>query len=557
MRPFIYGGQAVWYEPIEEIGLENIKIGDIIVVKIKSDQIVHRLIAIEKAAEFYITKGDPLLVAEAATSGDILGRVVEVLWDNDVPISMQNGFTGFLNRVYGRLAIFFISLERRRKGAFDRANYRFRGKAYKISFLFLLPIFYCLIWAYTNLSRLLGNSQVEGIEESWDFAVDMLRGSMGVERCPTQKQIQLILNHSVAGVLDWSYESLPQWAPIFQEKKRQLLKSVRNEDQFFELVRACEENEITMVPLKGMSLRFTIYGDEPAVRAFGDIDLFVPFDSISPFVGLAKELGYIMKNPGALDKDRLREKNKVELYHPNRAYVGLDIHASIFVKKLSNRYGEIFLRDAVSRLRNLEVNGYTLTILDPIDEWLFLAQHYILHHRLSGMKWLYDLYLHQKQFHDDSWAELANRSRDYGLRKITFSTQRAIQSVWGDGCGRHFRNLKPGNSVSLNIWMKESLRPRNMLKRSFARTHQNIKSAVENSFWEVVFVDRKTDQLRALRRIFFPGYGLMKAFYGSFSKIVYISILPFHVALIASSFAFFIADTLLRGLLILARGGNG
>ena len=123
----------------------------------------------------------------------------------------------------------------------------------------------------------------------------------------------------------------------------------------------------------------------------------------------------------------------------------------------------------------------------------------------------HDLYLHQKQFHDDSWAELANRSRDYGLRKITFSTQRAIQSVWGDGCGRHFRNLEPGNSVSLNIWMKESLRPRNMLKRSFARTHQNIKSAVEESFWEVVFVDRKTDQLRALRRIFFLVYWLMIA----------------------------------------------
>ncbi|GEM_PF-2818520 len=69
-------------------------------------------------------------------------------------------------------------------------------------------------------------------------------------------------------------------------------------------------------------------------------------------------------------------------------------------------------------------------MLDPVDEWLFLAYHYGLHHRFSGLKWLADIYYSTLKFTADDWDSLLRRAADAGLNKTVLATLQALERIY-------------------------------------------------------------------------------------------------------------------------------
>jgi hypothetical protein len=554
MRPFLYGGRAVWYTPLRSGDLSQVHPGDILVVDSERKYFIHRLVEIlgEESGEVILTtKGDPLLSAERFPSTSVIGKVTKAMWRDGVIVSFEEGFLNRVHRIYSRIIIWLYALEKRSmtpEAKPGSQRYRFRGWVYQAGFrFFLFPFFYGVIGLATLSQRVRQRADIRERSASvWSFLCQWAKRGYREDMTPSIYQLQSVLDHDLAGLVDLRAESRPVWQPLVEQKKRQIISAIRALDLFEAIAEKCQNLRIPVIPLKAVSLYHSIYRHDPSERNTGDIDLLVPLESAESFRQCVSELGFRPKKGILLGPEILKIKRKMELFPDGSYSLSLDVKLSPVTKRLLGRFVSLTTESLFQRASVLHEEKSFIRLLNPVDEWLYLAQHYVLHHRLCGMKWLADLYRYTWSLSPEHGADLFRRAECTGLKKIAAVTVYALAKIMGplpEGW-TSFLQVKLG--AFARSWTDLTLEPKRILNQHFDKRHGHLLNKIEEIHWEILFIDRKSGQWRAFFRNLFPSRQMMDAYFGRPLGWTYFLRFPIHIAVWLSTWLIFFLDYALR-----------
>jgi len=300
-------------------------------------------------------------------------------------------------------------------------------------------------------------------------------------------------------------------------------------NHFHKILSLCEEN-VPIIPLKGLSLLFSIYKEDYA-RNVGDMDIFVSENNLETLVSALKKLGYVFKKQNI--NYILRAKGKFDMIHPDKKQYDLDIHIDLITKKFYRNSTGNFTSFALSRLRTIEHNGKTIFLLSPVDEWLYLAQHYC-HHLFANDKWLKDLYLLQNGFSDKEIMELVTLAKRFRFERVVTAVH------------RHLRYKYPQNAIQIpELVIKKHFVFDRLFRnpnRKYSYTFSNRLIAV---YWKFIFIDNFQFRLKAYMRLLFPELNVLSDIYNCPSRMIGL-IYPFHFVLVLFSSCLFLPVLLIK-----------
>ncbi len=297
----------------------------------------------------------------------------------------------------------------------------------------------------------------------------------------------------------------------------------------------CEKaNGYNLVPLKGVSLLSTIYS-ERLDREVSDIDLLVfPREKADKLFQQLIEDGYKTEFPMALQKDALNSKLKASMLSPSSTLPNVDVHIALVTKKFFSRSIGTFNDDAIERATH--ING-ALYKLDPIDEWLFLAQHAAFH-LFTNVKWLIDLELLLRGFDEKQVDSLLERSRQYGFDRVVGAAKHHLARLNGDNV--KWINRLPETKGLFAKYVRHCDRPLNT---------KNKWHKILIDYFEFMCIDSLPKRIKAFASLIFPSIGKMKNIYRSTSTILMCLMYPIHIlvmSLISLIFACYYLTGFLR-----------
>ncbi|MDR0763245.1 MAG: nucleotidyltransferase family protein [Bacteroidales bacterium] len=274
-------------------------------------------------------------------------------------------------------------------------------------------------------------------------------------------------------------------------------------NHFCKILSLCGENCL-IVPLKGISLLFSIYKDNYS-RDVSDIDILVPENNVEDLIVQLKKLGYVFRNQNINNRKQI--KRKFDMMHADKKYCDLDIHTDLINKKFYRTSTGNFTAFAWQRLTKTTYNHQRIFLLSPVDEWLYLAQHYCFH-LFSNDKWLRDLYLLQYCFSYEEITELVALAKQ-------FHFERVVTMV-----GRYLKNKYSPEAIKIPEMITKKYFVFDLLSRKpgkkFAYTFSNRIIAI---YWEFVFIDNPLSRLKAYLQLLFPALTIFMDIYNCKSKI--------------------------------------
>ena len=304
--------------------------------------------------------------------------------------------------------------------------------------------------------------------------------------------------------------------------------------QFDELCRKAD-GLCEVVPLKGISLLRGLYA-KSLDRAVGDIDLLItPAERLGEYIDRLTRHGYAYQFDFMRHQATLERKRKVALRSKaSHLAVDVDLHTAFVTKKFFSRSVEAFNRDALARCRAM---GGPVRQMEPIDEWLFLAQHACFH-QYSDPKWLRDLDLLARTMSPVRWQELLERAHTYGFERVAYlttATLHALDRAFPHPCP----NLRRG-------WLF-----RRFTKNYHPQKASSLTRKLTKLFWEFLFIDRPLARLRACCQLLLPSPSLLRNIYRTDRWFVVLLLYPVHLILSLLAIVLFgviyLAGALFRG----------
>lgn len=252
---------------------------------------------------------------------------------------------------------------------------------------------------------------------------------------------------------------------------------------------------IEVIPIKGIDLLQSLYA-ERLNRPVRDIDLLC--HSEADCRRLALHLctsDYRLEFPFSLAPEVLAAKHKVSLLSNSSTKVNIDIHTAFVTKKFYSQTIGNFNADALARCED----GH----MQPLDRWLFLAQHAAFH-VFSDDKWTVDLRLLYDAFTPSQRASLLQQACNYGFRRVMAA------ALW------HCYHGEPTRWHELMDELQLSWAERRFM--NFVRhnnhpfTHRAFDRLVA-TYWEFAFIDRRSLRYRAWLRLMLPTKGMLTNIY--------------------------------------------
>lgn len=546
MRPFLREGRAVGCLPPGPGGVSSLRLGDILVVERGRRFLAHRLVdvASDGPGRARLTvRGDRAgLGPETVGEAQVVGRIAGFLWPNGAFLSLDRGGAARLHRLFARLALLLHCLE--------RDGGRFGAGLRRVGLALAGPFTRAAIEAVAGFEAHAHSATFRAHRAgAWAFLRRWAAQEIDASAVPSIQALQAVFDHDLAGWI--SPVSVPASIrrPLEDQKRRQIGVSIQALTDFERIAERCAAARLTVLPLKAISLAYGIYKSDPSVRAAGDIDLLIPPSSAEAFVDCLAGLGYKPKDPGGLRPRILSIKKKFELLPPaGSSGWGLDVKLAPVTKRLFARGAGLSAADVFSRAASPPGAPPFVRLLDPVDEWLYLAQHFILHHRFGGLRWLIDLDRLARALSPDQAAALIRRARESGLSGIAATAVRAVEEILAPLPSfweplRRFRT-----SLVAGAWSRLALRPRAMLERRFRPRRGSWLKKIEEIHWEVPFMDRRADRLKAFWRRAFPTPAEMDAYWGCRLGPAYLLLWPGHVLVWTGTWMIFLADLAVRGL---------
>ncbi|MDR0430649.1 MAG: nucleotidyltransferase family protein [Tannerellaceae bacterium] len=290
--------------------------------------------------------------------------------------------------------------------------------------------------------------------------------------------------------------------------------------QFCRIAELCVSG-CPIIPLKGMSLLLTLYKDDYS-RNVGDMDLFIPADRIDYFTGKVHALGYKTKNPRQATK-RIQSKGKFDMVNDDPRFCDLDIHVDLITKKFFRQTAVGFTSFALSRLHTIVYRQINIPLLSPVDEWLYLAQHYCFH-LFSGEKWLKDLYLLQSYFEEKEIAELLIVAKRFHFKRVVTAV------------GHCLRCYYPADEIKIPLMdIGRNYLFKRLLRKPDIRFSRRLTDRIIAVYWEFLFIDRFASGMGAYIRLLFPGISLLCNIYNLPFPFTGWLLYPFHIIMVILS----------------------
>lgn len=236
-----------------------------------------------------------------------------------------------------------------------------------------------------------------------------------------------------------------------------------------------------------------------------------------------KKIGYVFRNQNI--NNHLHSKRKLDMIHADKKYCDLDIHTDLINKKFYRTSTGDFTSFALKRLTTTVYNCRHIFCLSPVDEWLYLAQHYCFH-LFSNDKWLIDLYLLQSRFSCEEITELVAVAKKFHFEKIVTAVSRCLKSKYPQ------EEIKIPEIITKKHYVFDLL----SCNRKYAHTFTNRIIAI---YWEFVFIDHFFPRLKAYLQLLFPQLMVLSDIYKCRSKIICLAY-PVHLLLVVLSSVLFL-----------------
>jgi len=186
--------------------------------------------------------------------------------------------------------------------------------------------------------------------------------------------------------------------------------------------------DIPVVLLKGAALSVTLYTD-PALRQIGDLDVLIRATDKERAGALLVANGFAP----LLDLTAgFREQFGSEQCYTRRGKraATVDLHWNLINRP---RYAHALdVEWFWAHTRAVPLNAQRVTVLDWDAQLLHLAEHFIVHHQMRGLRWSYDLglllALHQHELH---WEQILNAARQFEFLPVLDAVLTHVTDTWG------------------------------------------------------------------------------------------------------------------------------
>ena len=232
-------------------------------------------------------------------------------------------------------------------------------------------------------------SKKEIKQEEIVFLNTVLNGKIDIE-----KLYQNIIYHKIFPIV---YKNIERYSIKFpdiyieklkKEYKNNSLKMMLFLGETASLLSQLEENNIEVIPLKGVSTSYQIYGNIDS-RKSCDIDILVKEDEFLKAASILKNNGYveIIYDGKSAEKDfeQIKKVSHHISYHNVKKRIDVELHWKKIISLNIKEYEK-----NINNFEVIEINGKSIKMFNKIENFLYLASHGAKH-SWSLLEWLNDL----------------------------------------------------------------------------------------------------------------------------------------------------------------------
>lgn len=258
-------------------------------------------------------------------------------------------------------------------------------------------------------------------------------------------------------------------------------QNVRLAEELARVLTLLEGAGIPTIPLKGVTLAESLYGDL-TLRVCADIDILVPRQAVARAFDLLLAEGYKLGETyqvGSTEIDLLLDSNieYMFVYQRQGFLYLLELHWDIAWRgqKEALSMGDLWAETRPKVLLGVEAHG-----LSPEWDLLYLAVH-VARHRWGKLKWLVDI--HEICSRGEiNWAKVTDKANVLGSGEVVRITLSACHALFETRIPIQFSpdglpswiKLFPADSSPSNIW-RDALFPASLLKRPSDRLRYVIR----------------------------------------------------------------------------------
>lgn len=232
-----------------------------------------------------------------------------------------------------------------------------------------------------------------------------LKDSQQLDRVPRASAEALRLAYVRANIASW------QWTATLDELLTQFARA-----------------EIPVVLLKGVALGIALYPD-PALRQLGDLDVLIREQDKTRAAALLVTNGF---TPLLDLTDGFREQFGSEQCYTRRGKraATLDLHWNVINRPAYARAVDVEWFWA--RTLTVPYGKNRVTILNWDAQLLHLAEHFIVHHQMRGIRWSFDIALLLSLHKSDlQWDTILDAARRFDVLPALNAVLTHIADVWG------------------------------------------------------------------------------------------------------------------------------
>lgn len=263
--------------------------------------------------------------------------------------------------------------------------------------------------------------------------------------------LSLVNSQGLAALMYWKTKTLPENLKPPQNIVDQLrqtfmanhVKFLQAEQQLKELYQAFNQAGIKVLLLKGPAYALTIY-PHPALRSFGDIDIFVEPEKAPDAEKVLKQLGYQGHKEQFNTFQELR--NEESFTKRNKSFKMVELHWGLhaFFGILNPPTAREYLDKSVP----VKTPKFTFLTLNPIDSLIHAAIHMrMTHYGSSRLSWVADIAMLIKELKDPAdWNVLKLKSQQIGANLVMEQSLKLAEVI--------FNAVPPDEFIKKGGWPK-------------------------------------------------------------------------------------------------------
>lgn len=288
--------------------------------------------------------------------------------------------------------------------------------------------------------------------------------------------------------------------------RRNAIRNVLIRDELVRVLKALGQARVRAVPLKGLALAESLYGDM-SLRTCSDLDVLVPRGAVGQVFDVLRAEGYDQADRCHVEQSDVeflvRSSMEYGFVPPRPAFpVPLELHWDIAWRW---RGDAAMVDDLWAEARRQVFWGVEAWALSPEWELLYLAVH-AARHRWQGLKWLVDIHEVCLRAKCD-WDTVTDKAHRFGLDQALALSLSACQALFGTPLPPAYSErpvpswlpLFPTSAPHMGEW-REALLVGRMFRRPQDRLRYLARIALRPTLGELAFVRLPL----GLRMLYYP-----------------------------------------------------